>query len=228
MNQVTENLGLEIGGITDEPSLIPNMVTNLIKLDQAIGQGSADQVARAAAAAAQADATQALSDAGTAEALAQQALESGMKLKQLSETEMKSICAFPESATGTPGIDSIVSNNNQHFVRGYVINITPRLKLVYICTNLVTTDMSSYTNSQVYVRNQYAQPRMKAVIPIFVTNDSTMGTNTLALQYNETINAFGITITPSSTLSTGQINFGYNFLAMIEYNTDTDLGTDIE
>ena len=94
MEQVTKNLGLKIGGITDEPSLIPNMVSNLIKIDDVLGQGSADPVARAAAAAAQETADQASEDATGAMELAQQAIASGLKFKQLSDDEINSILSL--------------------------------------------------------------------------------------------------------------------------------------
>lgn len=74
MRQTTKYLGLDIAGVTDEPSLIANYVTNMVAIDEAIhnaeggGGGEAvDQVARNAAAAAQATAQSA---AQTAEASA--------------------------------------------------------------------------------------------------------------------------------------------------------------
>lgn len=41
MRQVTEHLGLDLGGITDEPSLIPNQVTNMVKIDAATATAQA-------------------------------------------------------------------------------------------------------------------------------------------------------------------------------------------
>lgn len=77
MRQTTKYLGLDIAGVTDEPSLIANYVTNMVAIDQAIhdaeggGGGEAvDQVARDAAAAAQTDATKAIDDAQVARSAA--------------------------------------------------------------------------------------------------------------------------------------------------------------
>lgn len=70
MNQKTKWLGLDIGGITDEPSLVRNYVSTMVAIDQAIHDGggeAVDPAARQAAAAAQADATRALADAATAD-----------------------------------------------------------------------------------------------------------------------------------------------------------------
>lgn len=73
MRQTTKYLGLDIAGVTDEPSLIANYVTNMVAIDEAIhdagsggGGETVDQVARDAATAAQADATKAIGDAQTA------------------------------------------------------------------------------------------------------------------------------------------------------------------
>lgn len=80
MRQTTKYLGLDIAGVTDEPSLITNYVTNMVAIDEAIhnaeggGGGEAvDQVARDAAAAAASDAQTALNAGITAQTVASQA-----------------------------------------------------------------------------------------------------------------------------------------------------------
>lgn len=69
MNQTTPNLGINLYGSSDEPGLVEGYVSAMLALDQAIGTPGEDKdtVARAAAAAAQSDATQALTNAATAD-----------------------------------------------------------------------------------------------------------------------------------------------------------------
>lgn len=232
MNQVTENLGLNIGGITDEPSLIPNMVTNLIKIDQAAGQGSADPVARAAAAAAQADATQALADAATAstaaagaattaaaaEALAQQAIAAGIELKRLSTTEVENILALND-AEGT-GILSYTYASDQV---GYVLNCTPRVKLVFAEEVLTDRSVGTTANKQMSVRNVAQsgnKPTMSLIseINILTKHESIR----IFYQYGG-INA-ETTVSPAPSTKDTLI---VSLCGIVTYDHDIDLGTDI-
>lgn len=239
MRQVTENLGLDLGGITDEPSLIPNQVTNMIKIDEALGQGGKDDVARAAAAAAQADATQALSDAATAsetaagaattaaaaETLAQQAVDSSIKVKKLSRNEIEQIVSLSESGPSTaPAIRDVMGI----YARGdsYVLNLTPRIKLVSLSINLISND-NFVPNALYTLRN--SSPAAKIDSASFIAMPEKRLDAQIHTSFDSRPNlgsSYTIYIASNETTLTN-CELALKISGIIWYNQDIDLGTDI-
>ena len=216
MNQVTENLGLNIGGITDEPSLIPNMVTNLVKLDQAIGEGGKDDVARAAAAAAQEDADQASEDAADALALAQQAMASGLKLKKLSNEEASTALKL---STGSDSFAPLTTASNP---AGYVINMTPRVKIIFIGQLFSEQTIGETANKTLTLRDISGLPVWRVWSLSIMPSEGK-----LDLLYKPTYPQLVRVITETASTPTSATRYYLNFVGVVQYNVDTDLGTDI-
>lgn len=221
MEQVTKNIGLKIGGITDEPSLIPNMVSNLIKIDDVLGQGSADPVARAAAAAAQETADQASEDASGAMELAQQAIASGLKVKKLSNDEVKNILSI-SSASSVNGL--LYNTSIYDTFDSYVINLTPRVKLVS-CGMILAIKSSFTLNSAMLLRSEGTRP----YIPTSCLNIyNTFGASAkVDASYVLTTNMSYEIEFDGSTAPTLNDRITISLNGIVTYDYDIDLGTDI-
>lgn len=220
MRQVTENLGLDLGGITDEPSLIPNQVTNMIKIDEALGQGGKDDVARAAAAAAQADADQAQADAMAAAALAQEAIASSLKVKKLSDNEVQSVLGLSQA---TDGIRS--HTGFYEFYDSFVINLTPRIKLVSASAVLALSNSFALNTDYVIAYGDNYPKRLDVIYSLLPDFDASV--EITASSMSSAGFTYHVKFNGSANVSTNN-SIIVTMVGFILYNRDIDLGTDID
>ena len=161
-------------------------------------------------------ADQALTDAAAASALAQQAIASGLKFKQLSNDEINSILSLSGATDGFGNVTSSYVTNPS-----YVINITPRIKFVSI--SVVRSIKSTFVlNTNYKLRYVSSPPKIEDASYSIYTNIDCIPV--IFYGHNEN---YSITFEGSGTIPSG-INYVIIKLnGIITYNSDTDLGTDI-
>lgn len=242
--QYTENLELPLFETDDAVDLFTTYNAAMTTLDEAVEEkatsadvDAVEQIATAAGATAtqaQSDATQALTDAATAStaaagaataataaaALAQQAIDMGLKVKKLSSTEVADVLSLNTGTNGIRGNTGFYGSYDS-----YVINLTPRIKLVS-ASAMLTLRNSFALNTDYLVTSAANPPNSWGVIYSFVPEfDASVEITSSIVQsagfeYHVKFNGSG-TIDTNKRLIVTMVGF-------ISYTYDIDLGTDIQ
>lgn len=173
MRQTTKYLGLDIAGVTDEPSLIANYVTNMVAIDKAIhdaeggGGGEAvDQVARDAAAAAAADAQTALNAGITAQTVASQARTTANAAKTAADAAKVYLYDHSQMGFSSPDYDWVAQGSFLKFG-----DSTSKMLAIFTVMPTVQVTINSYKEvAKIQYMTLTAPPAI--CIPLGIVSDT--------------------------------------------------------